>query len=163
MSFDVKRGGLFDNVTDGYIVHGCNAQGVMGGGVAAIIRAKYPIAYETYRQQADTGYILGEVIPAIVEPNLVIVNAITQEYFGTDRIHADYHAIEQAFKGTKHLASSNMIESKAIHFPMIGGGLAGGDIHTILTIMDQQFSNSETELDGTLWLLPEMYDSLYNQ
>ncbi len=161
MSFNVKRNGLFDNVTDGYIVHGCNAQGVMGSGVAAIIRAKYPVAYQTYMNQADTGYILGEVIPAIVEPNLVVVNAITQEFYGTDRVHADYAAIEQAFKGTKHLASSGMIESKAIHFPMIGGGLAGGDIHTILTIMDQQFAGDE--YDGTLWLLPEMYDSLYNQ
>ena len=76
MSFDVKRGNLFDNVECGHIIHGCNAQGVMGSGVAAIIRAKYPMAYKTYIYQADTGYILGEVIPAIVEPNLMIINAI---------------------------------------------------------------------------------------
>lgn len=162
MSFNVKSGNLFDNVEHGYIVHGCNAQGVMGSGVAKIVKEKYPIAFQQYALQYPH-YILGEVIPVVVESNLVIINAITQEFCGTDRVHADYAAIEQAFKGTKHLASSGMIESKDIHFPMIGGGLAGGDIHTILTIMDQQFSDSATELNGTLWLLPDMYDSLYNQ
>lgn len=159
MSFDVKSGNLFGNVEDGFIIHGCNGQGVMGSGVAAIIRSQYPVAYQTYMRQADTGYILGEVIPAIVEPNLVIVNAITQEYYGTDKRYADYDAIAQAFKGTKHLAESGMIESTDIHFPMIGGGLAGGDLVTILTIMDEQFCSYEGE--ATLWLLEDMYKELY--
>ena len=160
MSFEVKSGNLFGNVEDGFIIHGCNGQGVMGSGVAAIIRKDYPIAYQTYMQQADTGYILGEVIPAIVEPNLVVVNAITQEYYGTDRVHADYDAIAQAFKGTKYLAESGMIESTDIHFPMIGGGLAGGDLFTILAIMDDQFCPYEG--NATLWLLEDMYNELYN-
>jgi len=161
MSFEVKPGNLFGNVEDGFIVHGCNGQGVMGSGVAAIIRSDYPIAYQTYMQQAETGYILGEVIPAIVAPNLVVVNAITQEFYGTDRVHADYDAIAQAFKGTKHLAGSGMIESTDIHFPMIGGGLAGGDLHTILTIMDEQFNAYEG--NATLWLLEDMYNELYGK
>ena len=161
MSFNVKSGNLFDNVEHGHIIHGCNAQGVMGSGVAKIIRDKYTIAYQTYMQQKDTGYILGEVIPAIVEPNLIIINAITQEFYGTDRVHADYKAIEQAFKGAKHLATSGMIESTDIHMPLIGGGLAGGDAHTILTIMDQQFSDYDGE--ATLWLLEDVYNSFYNQ
>lgn len=162
MSFIVKCGNLFENVKHGYIIHGCNAQGVMGSGVAAIIRNDYPVAYQAYIAQ-NPYYILGEVIPAKVDDNLVIINAITQEYYGTDRVHADYAAIEQAMKGLKHLVESGMIESKEIHFPFIGGGLAGGDPHTLLTIFDQQFSDSITDLEATLWLLPDMYDSLYNQ
>lgn len=161
MSFNVKSDNLFGNVKDGFIVHGCNGQGVMGGGVALIIRETYPVAYQTYMAQADTGYILGEVIPAIVEPNLVIVNAITQEYYGTERRHADYDAIAQAFEGTKHLARSAMIESTDIHFPMIGGGLAGGDLQILLTIMDKAFSSYEGE--ATLWLLEDMYNELYGK
>lgn len=162
MSFQVKKGNLFDNVTDGYIIHGCNAQGVMGSGVAAIIRNDYPVAYQTYMDQSPH-YILGEVIPAKVADNLVIVNAITQEFFGTDRVQVDYDAVEQAMKGVKHLANSGMIESKVIHFPFIGAGLAGGDQHTLLTIFDQQFSDSVTDLEGILWLLEDCYNSLYNQ
>lgn len=158
MGFEVKKGNLFGNVENGFIVHGCNAQGVMGSGVAAIIRSDYPVAFQTYALQYPN-YILGEVIPAIVAPNLVVVNAITQEFYGTDRRHADYDAITQAFKGTKHLARSSMIESTDIHFPMIGGGLAGGDLHTILTIMDEAFADYEG--NATLWLLDDMYNELY--
>ena len=35
-------------VTQGVIVHGCNAQGVMGSGVAKQLRAKYPEIYVDY-------------------------------------------------------------------------------------------------------------------
>lgn len=159
MSYNVKVGDLFAEVNDGYIMHGCNAQGVMGSGVARIIRDKYPIAYEQYHDQAPN-YILGEVIPVIVEPNIVIVNAITQEFFGTDRVHVDYNAVEQACMGVKHLAASSMIASTEVHFPFIGAGLAGGDEHTLMTIFDQQFSDGEDSdnpngINGTLWLLPD--------
>lgn len=163
MSFEIKSGNLFDNVTDGYIIHGCNAQGVMGSGVAAIIRAKYPLAYQTYMHQADTGYILGEVIPATVEPNLVIVNAITQEFYGTDSIQVDYDAVEQALVGTMHLANSGMIESTDIHLPFIGGGLAGGDPDTLLSIFKHHLKDFDTGLSATLWLLPDLYNSLIDQ
>jgi O-acetyl-ADP-ribose deacetylase (regulator of RNase III) len=159
MSFNVKVGDLFAEVKDGYIMHGCNAHGVMGSGVAKIIRDKYPIAYEQYHDQAPN-YILGEVIPVIVEPNIAIVNAITQENFGTDVVQVDYNAVEQACMGAKHLAASGMIASKEVHFPFIGAGLAGGDEHTLMTIFDQQFSDGEdsdnpNQINGTLWLLPD--------
>lgn len=136
--FTVKKGNLFENVERGFIMHGCNAQGVMGSGVAKIIRDKYPIAYEKYAEQAPH-YILGEVIPVIVEPNLVIVNAITQEFYGTDRVQVDYDAVEQACRAVKHLANSGIIESNDIYFPFIGAGLAGGDKEILLNIFKRQF------------------------
>ncbi len=157
MAFEVKAGNLFDNVEHGFIMHGCNAQGVMGAGVANIIRLNYHKAYEVYALQYPN-YILGEVIPVKVADNLVIVNAITQDDYGTDKVQVDYDAVEQACRGVIHLAKSGMIESTDIHFPFIGGGLAGGDAHTLLTIFDQEFS----DFDGTLWLLEDMYNSLYN-
>lgn len=82
--------------------------------------------------------------------------AITQEFYGTDRRHVDYNAVEQACRGVKHLAASNIIEGREVHFPFIGAGLAGGDQHTLLTIFDQQFSNTENNpenINGTLWVL----------
>ena len=148
--FTLQNGDLFANVKHGYIVHGCNAQGVMGSGVAAIVRGKYPIAYQTYMNQADTGYILGEVIPAIVEPNLVIVNAITQEFYGTDRVQVDYPAVAQVMEGVKHLAATGMIESTDVHFPLIGGGLAGGDHDKLVEIFNAAFA--ESDVNATLWM-----------
>lgn len=159
MTFKVKIGNVFD-VTDGFIMHGCNAQGVMGSGVARIVRDDYLAAYETYIKQRPN-YILGEVIPAIVDTNKVIINAITQEYYGTDKLQVDYNAVKQACRGAKHLAASGIIASRDIHFPFIGAGLAGGDEHTFMTIFDQEFSHGEdsdnpNNLDGTLWLLPNI-------
>jgi O-acetyl-ADP-ribose deacetylase (regulator of RNase III) len=153
MSFEVKVGDLFANVEHGFIMHGCNAQGVMGSGVARIVRDRFPIAFEQYALQ-HPNYILGEVIPVIVEPNLVIVNAITQENFGTDRVQVDYDAVEQACRGVKHLANSDLIESTDIHFPFIGAGLAGGDQSTLLAIFEKQFSDCETNV--TLWVLEKL-------
>ena len=150
MPFKVEIGDLFANVEHGLIMHGCNAQGVMGSGVAAIVKRKYPIAFQKYAEQ-HPNYILGEVIPVIVEPNLIIINAITQEWFGTDRVHADYDAINQACKGAIHLAESGMIESTDIHLPLIGGGLAGGDHQRLLDIFETRFT--DVEPSATLWLL----------
>ena len=166
--FTVKIGNLFENVEHGFIMHGCNAQGVMGSGVAKIIRDKYPLAYEKYAEQAPN-YILGEIIPVIVEPNLVIVNAITQEFYGTDRVQIDYDAVEQACRGVKHLANSGIIKSKDISFPFIGAGLAGGDQGTLLKIFEQQFGivgsdeisaarppfvlENPEDNDATMWIL----------
>lgn len=157
--FDVKVGDLFAEVKDGYIMHGCNAHGVMGSGVAAIIRKDYHKAYEVYALQFPN-YILGEVIPVKVDDNIVIVNAITQDDYGTHKVQVDYDAVEQACRGVKHLAASGMIPSNEVHFPFIGAGLAGGDEHTLMTIFDQQFSDGQDSdnpngINGTLWLLPD--------
>ena len=44
----VKLGDIC-SVNSGIIVHGCNAQGVMGSGVAKAIRLKYPQVFEDYK------------------------------------------------------------------------------------------------------------------
>ena len=157
--FNIRVGDIFEEVTEGYIMHGCNAQGVMGSGVANIVRLKYHKAYEVYALQYPH-YILGEVIPVKVTDDLVIINAITQDDYGTHKVQADYAAIEQACRGAKHLAAFGMVESREVHFPFIGAGLAGGDEHTILTILEQQFyegadDENPDKINGTLWLLPE--------
>ena len=151
MSFNIKVGDIFEEVTEGYIMHGCNAQGVMGSGVAKIVKDRYFEAFKTYASQHPY-YILGEVIPQKVTDDLVIINAITQDQFGTHKVQVDYDAVEQVCRGAQYLANSGMVESKEIHFPFIGAGLAGGDEHTLLTIFDRQFSHDQ---DGTLWLLPD--------
>lgn len=157
--FNVKVGDIFEEVTEGYIMHGCNAQGVMGSGVANIVRKQYHEAYKVYALQFPN-YILGEVIPVEVADGLVIVNAITQDDYGTHKVQVDYDAVEQACRGAKHLAASNMVTSREVHFPFIGAGLAGGDEHTLLTIFDNQFSHTQDsenpdKINGTLWLLPD--------
>ncbi len=151
MSFTIRYGDMFAEVTEGYIMHGCNAQGVMGSGVARIIRDRYHEAYLTYAKQAPY-YIMGEVIPAKVTDELAIINAITQDFYGGGEIHADYDAIRQAMKGAVHVVSSGTYEGvpKELHMPFIGAGLGGGDPDTIVAIMGEELSGAP--IPATLWL-----------
>jgi len=151
--FTIQKGDLF-SVESGYIMHGCNAQGVMGSGVARIIRNKYPEAYERYAAQRPY-YILGEVIPVKVADDLTIINAITQNLYGTDKRHADYDAIRQAMKGAIHLINTNQFSTtRELHMPFIGAGLAGGDPAAILEIMHYELSGQD--FDSTLWIYDDM-------
>lgn len=52
MKLNVKQGDLLA-VNTGCIIHGCNAQGVMGAGVALAFKNKYPAAYTRYVQDLD--------------------------------------------------------------------------------------------------------------
>ena len=111
------------------IMHGCNAQRTMGKGVAKLIRAQFPYAYEQYLQGSQT---LGDVIFAIppTDDGKIIANAITQDKFrktyDDDNVqYVDYDAIEQSFKTVNQFCKENGIDTIAV--PKIGAGLAGGD------------------------------------
>lgn len=150
MTLETKHGDMFANVTAGFIMHGCNAQGVMGSGVARIVRNKYSVAYDVYCAQSPY-YILGEVIPVQVTDDLVILNAITQELFGVGQVHADYDAIRQAMRGAIHIITSGTFRGPhELHMPFIGAGLGGGDPDTILEIMHQELD--ATPIPATLWI-----------
>jgi O-acetyl-ADP-ribose deacetylase (regulator of RNase III) len=150
-------GDLLENVThDAIIVHGCNAQGVMGGGFALQVKNKYPRAYEKYREflqrcvtdfdMVRTEQALGGVMFVDVGKNLHIANAITQDKFGTNTRHANYEAIACAFE---HVAKMSDKLDLPIHYPMIGAGLAGGNWNIISTIIDTTLMG----YDHTLWTL----------
>lgn len=150
MTFKIKQGDMFAD-PKGYIMHGCNAQGVMGSGVANIIRQRYHEAYKVYALQYPN-YIMGEVIPVQVMHNLAIINAITQDDYGTHKIQADYDAIRQAMKGAVHVVSSNTYLGvpQELHMPFIGAGLAGGDPDTIVAIMREELEDAY--IHATLWV-----------
>lgn len=146
------------SVQEGIIVHGCNAQGVMGSGVAAGVRAQYPGAYDAYRQAYDTAkkeglecLQLGRVVWFTVskDPKLAIANAITQKFYGRDPKvrYVDYEAIEQAFARIAKVAREHQLE---VHYPLIGAGLANGDWGVISKIINQQLEG----VSHTLWTLP---------
>lgn len=119
------------------IAHGCNAQGVMGSGVAKAIRDKWPVAYEKYREEYELyGLKLGDVIWARIEgteqySSRWVLNCITQEYYGRDgNRYVNYGAIAKAF----YEISCSMPQTIAI--PKIGAGLGGGDWNIIAEIIE---------------------------
>lgn len=144
--------GDITTVRSGIIVHGCNAQGVMGSGVAKAIRQAFPEAYRRYAEAAndERGLILGRVVWAKVsdEPLLAVANAITQEFYGRSPgfRYVDYDAVRCAFRKIGEVARRKKL---TVHYPMIGAGLGGGDWETIRRIIDEELSG----VDHRLWVM----------
>jgi O-acetyl-ADP-ribose deacetylase (regulator of RNase III) len=139
MKIEYRKGNLLDTDVK-YILHGCNAQGVMGSGVAAAIRAKYPKAYTDYRDTYDNyGLHLGDVYTSLQPDGKIICNAITQQNYGRDTrvVYVSYWAIANAFK---------MIEREGISeiaIPKLGAGLANGNWSVIEAIIENTLVNTK--------------------
>lgn len=155
----VSREGNLLDVTSGHIVHGCNAQGVMGSGVAKAIRDKWPDVYRQYRDiYEEQGLRLGETFPVTVTPSLCVWNSITQNLYGrTGGRFVSYDAIEVSFCNiNQYLLENQDTLPREIHIPMIGAGLGGGNWEIIREIIEQT-----VVFPTTLWLLPtKSLDSL---
>ncbi len=147
----IEVGDLF-NAVDGkrecLLVHGCNAQGVMGSGVAAIVKKLYPRAYLVYKNQkySKRGLTLGDVTIAVNESGPQIANAITQHFYGRDgKQYVDYDAVVDSMVDIAAYAKEHNLQ---VHLPMIGGGLGGGDVKRLTAIFQAAFH----DVGATLWL-----------
>lgn len=140
------------NVTKGFIIHGCNAQGVMQSGVAAHIRLKFPEAYNAYRLvHENEGLIVGNIIPVKINEELVVINAITQKYYGRQPIrYVSYEGLKLCFEKINKLVQENSKVQQSIHFPKIGAGLANGDWSKIKIIIDYSIADV---IEKNLWIL----------
>ena len=153
MKIVTKTGNLLD-VTQGHIVHGCNAQGVMGAGVAKAIKQKYPDCFMVYRNEYNTfGLQLGRAYPwtayCYTDHKIIIWNAITQQFSGLPGRNISYDAIQSCFEQINDSVGNTDDIAKEIHIPMIGAGLGGGNWNIIRTIIEET-----VEYPITLWILP---------
>lgn len=146
MDIIYKHGDLM-KATERFIVHGCNAQGVMGSGVAKLIRDKYPQAYNDYVDvHRVNGLLLGQTIWVNTHPH-AIINAITQQDYGRDQnvVYVSYDAIAAVFRqinATAAMPTSNAFgEIDAVAMPLIGAGLANGRWSIISKIIEEEAKN----------------------
>ncbi len=156
----------------GILVHGCNCHGVMGGGIARLIRNKWPEVYNAYKSRhAKGGLQLGDVVSvghqklhadrtlskhlhsltASLPEQLIVVNAMTQFDFGSDpdRVYVDYDAIFASFARVRMLARDSGL---SVHFPLIGCGLAQGKWEEVSARIEAALG---PDADATLWVLPQ--------
>jgi O-acetyl-ADP-ribose deacetylase (regulator of RNase III) len=109
--------------TSGLIIHGCNAQGVMGSGLALQIKNKYPEVYTAYKNIPVGEQSMGAFQAVRVTDNLHIGNCITQLHFGRDgKKYASVIAIKRALNSA--LFWCDLFE-QPLHAPEIGCGLGG--------------------------------------
>lgn len=129
-----------------YIIHGCNAQGVMGSGFAKAIRQHYPEAYEYYRQIYEgVGLTLGQAVVLDcsigLDSGVKVANLITQEFYGRtpNKTYVSYSAIEQALEDMMEFVYFDTAFGYDVHlhYPKIGAGLGGGDWGKIEAIIDK--------------------------
>lgn len=143
------KGDLIKEVKSGIIVHGCNIQGSFGAGFALQIKEIYPEAYKIYRQAYNKNKLsLGTCISINISSELIVVNAMTQEYYGRERKrYVDYNAVRSCFKQIVDEQKGNIV---SINFPLIGAGLGGGDWNIISKIIDEEVSD---DFIKNLWVL----------
>lgn len=152
---EVARGNVFEHVTEGIIVHGCNSLGIMGSGFAKEVKERFPKAFEEYEyycniNSGDPASLLGTVVWVPVTPSLYIANAITQLKFGTGKRQVNYEAVYNAFENVAEKVKNTFNGEMHVHYPMIGAGLGGGNWDIINEII---FHNLKG-IPNTLWVLP---------
>ena len=146
MDIIYKKGDLLQ-CEENIIVHGCNRQGVMGSGVAKLIKAKYPSAFDIYYEAVKSGEHLGSSSFAAQDDGKLIINALTQEYYGRMEgvVYVDYVAIRAVMKDLNWFAEQVASEDQphegyylAIAMPKIGAGLGGGSWDIIAHIIEEE-------------------------
>ena len=129
------------------ILHGCNAKGVMGAGVALQIKEHFPLAYSSYRDDyMSHGLNLGEIIVVPARSPFdakmkYILNAVTQLSYGKDAKFVDYPTIKSVIQSVDCMVQPLGIDSVAM--PKIGAGYGGGDWEIISQIIEENAKKFE--------------------
>lgn len=154
-----KKGDLL-TAPDLCIAHGCNAQGVMGSGVASALRNKWPIVYKNYSSVHNKeGLELGHVYPCHVyiehrlhQPEKKVYNCITQKFYGRDgHQYVDYSAIRACMSKLRTILQAT--GQTSISMPKIGAGLGGGEWEVIEKIIIDELAHTRHGIEVTIWEL----------
>jgi O-acetyl-ADP-ribose deacetylase (regulator of RNase III) len=143
MKIEYRKGNMFDTDIK-VIAHGCNAHGVMGSGVARIVRDDWVEAYDQYiaefkRAADECRDQMGTIVPAVTKGK-VIINAITQQDFGRDGIrYVSYDAVSNAMQEINLYCKAGGYDQVAL--PQIGAGLGGGDWAVIEAIIESELTD----------------------
>ena len=114
-----------------FLMHCCNAQGVMGAGIAKQIKEAFPSTYRAYDAYCQAGkyseVLLGNII---IESR--VINAIAQFKLGTSRRQVHYGALSscvaQVVRSAElYHAGSTMRKIKVAVPYLMCCGLAGGN------------------------------------
>lgn len=152
-----NKSGNILQVKSGVILQQVNCQGIMGSGVAAGIRANYPIVFQEYSAVTGPEYsypdsgrgLLGRVIFTKVSETLCIASIFGQQFFGRDqKRYTSYDALDLGFQEVAHWLESVGCSSSDVHTPLLGSGLGGGQWSVISTLMEHHIGP-----DITLWTL----------
>jgi O-acetyl-ADP-ribose deacetylase (regulator of RNase III) len=123
------------------IIHSCNCLHIMGGGIAARIKDKFPEAYEAdLKTPKNDRSKLGTFSLAILPSNFHIYNMYGQFSIGSGK-NTSYDAFDTGLKNIALHAYNNGL--KTIGLPArIGCVLGGGDWKVVKAIIANVFEDS---------------------
>lgn len=133
----VVKGDVFKALNTGeidYVMHCCNAQGVMGSGIAKLVKEMYPDAFLAYCNNHSLGAVS-------IEDG--IINVVAQQTYGTDRRvrYISYDALVTACEKV-----NDLIQGKVIGIPyLFGSDRAGGDWEIVSRIIKRTITSSQVK------------------
>jgi O-acetyl-ADP-ribose deacetylase (regulator of RNase III) len=145
---EIRTGSLLE-ARERHILHGCNASGGFGKGVAEQIKAAYPAACDAYKAEHRAGRLRLGLAFFVDCGRHVVVNGVTQSAYGYDagkgRVYVDYDAVRAVFRAVDDRARREGFSALAL--PFIGTGYAGGSWARISAIL----------LEEARWFEPVVY------
>lgn len=137
----IQQGDLLN--AQGLLLHGCNAQGVMGSGVALSVKQRWPGVFQLYKRFCEvtpSPQRLGCVVFAETGDGVVVANCITQEFFGKDGAkYASYDLIDTCMISVGEYMAEYAI--RTVHMPKIGCGLGGLNWRAVQAIVEHRLQN----------------------
>lgn len=159
MSIKITKGDVLESKVDGkkVIVHCSNDINSFGSGIAGSIGKKWPHVKQAYHDWGNGKikntlgpFVLGQIQLVKAEENTYVCNLIGQRDIGGFSIAGKfipavrYEAIEEGFYRLLERVDNRTVDI-SIHAPLLGCGLAGGNLDKIYEIAEDVFGDSNVD------------------
>ena len=141
-------GDLFDSKAN-IICHQTNTQGVMGSGVAAEVKRRYPHVFHSYIKDYEDGKLkLGYVNFTTAKQDQVIANMCGQDKYGYDGLlYTNYAALQKCFNEVVDYAYEAFDIKPVIAFPYRLSCCRGGGIWDVVyKMIEDTFKDFDVEI-----------------
>ena len=141
-------GNLFNSRAN-IICHKCNCQGIMGSGVAAEVKKRYPNVFQKYREDYINGKLqLGYVCFATARQDQVVANMCGQDKFGYDGVvYTNYEQLQKCLDSVKEYATYEYDKRPVIAFPyLMSCYRGGGDWNVVYKMIEDTFADFDVEI-----------------
>ena len=156
MTIVYKTGDLME-ADETAIAHGCNTQGMMGAGVARLVRNCYPSVFYSYRDACASGaFRVGTAQAVWADPQQDIGDCLVYN-LGTQRLPGADATAWGVFLSFANLAEDARVRGiDTVAIPRIGAGIGGLNWHddVVPSIEEALYRSTHPNLSIVVYDLP---------